>query len=166
MTATLRLEPLTAEAFRAFGDVIDSAAPCEKILINEGRTTRHHALAQIDRGPAPGEAAISLFHTQPVTAGFALRSMERHPLGSQAFINTSGSPYAVVVAPAGDFDERAIRGFIARPDQGVNYHRGTWHHYLLALGAPSVFVVIDRIGPGANCDERMLQEPLELVIPR
>jgi ureidoglycolate lyase len=165
VTRALQLQPLTAEAFRAFGDVIDAAAPCEKMVINEGHTTRHHALAQIDRGPAPGEAVISLFRARPVEAGFALRSMERHPLGSQAFINTGDNPYAVVVAPPGDFDEQAIRGFIARSDQGVNYHRGTWHHYLLALGAPSEFVVIDRVGPGANCDEQMLAEPLTLVLP-
>lgn len=166
MTRSLLLEPLTAEAFRAFGDVIDASAACDKVLINEGRTTRHHALAQVDRGPGPGEAAISLFRAQPVPAGFALRSMERHPLGSQAFINTSGNPYAVVVAPAGDFDEQAIRGFLARADQGVNYSRGTWHHYLLALGRPSDFVVVDRVGPGDNCDEQVLKEPLELVLPR
>jgi ureidoglycolate lyase len=47
----------------------------------------------------------------------------------------------------------------------VNYHRGTWHHYLLALGAPSEFVVVDRVGPGDNCDEQMLAEPLTLVLP-
>lgn len=166
MSRTLPLEPLTAEAFRAFGDVIDASVPCEQIPINEGRTTRHHALAQVERGPQGGEAAISLFRARPVEAGFTLRFLERHPLGSQAFINTGGYPYAIVVAPAGDLDEGAIRGFIARPDQGVNYHRGTWHHYLLALERPADFVVIDRIGPGSNCDERALEEPLTLVLPQ
>jgi len=165
VTRALHLQPLTAEAFRAFGDVIDASTPCEKIVINEGNTTRHHALAQVERGTADGEAAISLFRARPMESGFVLRFMERHPLGSQAFINTGGTAYAVVVAPAGELDEQAIRGFIARPDQGVNYHRGTWHHYLLALYLPSDFVVIDRIGPGDNCDERRLAEPLTLVLP-
>jgi ureidoglycolate lyase len=76
------------------------------MVINEGRTTRHHALAQSTRRSGGEAPVISLFRARPVEAGFALRAMERHPLGSQAFINTGGNPYAVVVAPPGDLDER------------------------------------------------------------
>ncbi len=36
--------------------------------------------------------------------------------------------------------------------QGVNYRRGVWHHSLIALNAPARFIVIDRGGPGDNCD--------------
>ena len=71
-------------------------------------------------------------------------------------------PYAVVVAPPGDLNEAAITGFLAGPDQSISYHRGTWHHYLLALQEPSDFVVVDRIGPGDNCDEQLLRTPLTL----
>ena len=120
---------------------------------------RHHALALVDCG---GEAGISLFRAQPVSDGFELRYLERHPLGSQAFINTSGRRFLVVVAPPGELDEDAIRAFIADPTQSVNYHRGTWHHYLLALDDVSDFVVVDRLGPGHNCDEQALATPLTL----
>ena len=95
---SLPLQPLTAENFAPFGAVIDAAAPCERLSINEDRTTRHHCLAAVDCGHRDGEAAISLFRATPVDADFTLRRMERHPLGSQAFINTSGNRYAVVVA--------------------------------------------------------------------
>ncbi|MDP5054725.1 MAG: ureidoglycolate lyase, partial [Congregibacter sp.] len=88
------LEPLTAEAFAPFGDLIDAQTPCEQYPINEGLTQRHHALAAIDCSTNGGAAALSLFRAQAIDAGFVLRSMERHPLGSQAFINTSGNPYA------------------------------------------------------------------------
>ena len=160
----LQLAPLSTDAFKPFGEVIDSEVPCEKIAINEGNTLRHHALAQVDCAEADGSAAISLFRAQPIDSSFVLRFMERHPLGSQAFINTGGNPYVIVVAPPGDLDETAIRGFIAKPSQGVSYRRGTWHHYLMALQKPSDFVVVDRVGPGNNCDEQTLSEPIQLVL--
>lgn len=161
--ARLSLEPLTADAFAPYGDVIDASVPCEQFPINEGRTQRHHALATVDC--ASGDAVISLFRATPIEAGFQLRTLERHPLGSQAFINTSGNAYAIVVAPPGDFDETALRGFLARPDQSINYHRGTWHHYLLALHEASDFVVVDRVGDGNNCEEQRLQTPRVLDLP-
>ncbi len=158
----LNPEPLSSEAFAEFGDVIDATAPCEQLSINDGRTQRHHALAAIDCVPADAPTGISLFRATPVDGSFVMQRMERHPLGSQAFINTSGRRYAIVVAPPGDLDESRIRAFIARPEQSVNYHRGTWHHYLLALDAPSDFVVVDRLGPDDNCDEQDLVTPLRL----
>ena len=65
-------------------------------------------------------------------------------------------PYLVVVAPKGDFDIEKLAVFIAQPHQGVNYHRGTWHHYCLALNCVSDFLVVDRIANDGvsenNCD--------------
>lgn len=164
----LRPEPLSAAAFAPYGDVIDADSARESYPINDGRTIRHHALARVDCAAVGGEAGISLFRAQPVEDGFVLQRLERHPLGSQAFINISGHPFVVVVAPPGALDERAIRAFLARPDQGVNYRRGTWHHYLLALEAPSDFIVVDRLGPEQNCDEQDLVIPrvLDLAAPR
>lgn len=160
----LPLQALNAAAFRSFGSVIDADAPCEQWLINDGRTRRHHALAPV-RCDAGGVPAISLFRTRPIGADFVLRRMERHPLASQAFINVSGAPFAVVVAPPGPLDEAAIRGFFVSPSQSISYAPGVWHHYLLALERASDFVVVDRIGPGDNCDEQVLKEPLTLELP-
>ena len=160
----LVLKPLTAAGFAEFGDLIDGDTPCERYPINEGLTQRHNALARVDCAAEGGTPALSLFRAQAVTSGFVLRSMERHPLGSQAFINTSGHPYAIVVAPPGPLDESAIQGFLGSANQSISYHRGTWHHYLLALEAASDFVVVDRLGPGNNCDETALQSTLRLVL--
>lgn len=55
--------------------------------------------------------------------------------------------------------------FLARPGQGVNYAKGTWHHFLLALEAESDFLVIDREGPGENLDEIELA-PADQVMVR
>ncbi|MEM1143317.1 MAG: ureidoglycolate lyase [Pseudomonadota bacterium] len=162
----LALSALTADAFSAFGDVVDSTVVCDQYPINAGRTTRHHALSRVDCSNEDGEPVISIFRASPVEDGFVMHGMERHPLGSQTFVNLSPYPYAIVVAPVGEFDESKIVGFIARPQQSITYHRGTWHHYLLALEGASDFVVIDRVGPGENCDEVALANPLKLTLPR
>ena len=53
-----------------------------------------------------------------------------------------------------DFKENADGDFEAEFTMWrVNYHAGTWHHPLLALDGISDFLVIDRAGPGNNCDE-------------
>lgn len=158
------LEPLSARSFAPFGEVIDAATTCERYPINEGRTERHHALATVDCAAADGQPVLSLFRARPVDGSFVLRRLERHPLASQAFINISGNPYAIVVAPAGDLVESSVRGFLAGPRQSISYHRGTWHHYLLALEGHSDFVVVDRVGPGDNCDEQTLAQPLQLAL--
>lgn len=67
----------------------------------------------------------------------------------------SPQPYLVVVAAPGDTpDPACIRCFVARPGQGVNYARGTWHHPLIALHDGSDFLVLDRGGAAseANCE--------------
>jgi ureidoglycolate lyase len=64
----------------------------------------------------------------------------------------------VVVAEAGEFDSKRLRAFLAGPQQGVNYRKGTWHHYSLALDRVCEFMVIDRGGPEKNCDEVFLEQ--------
>ncbi|WP_367846535.1 ureidoglycolate lyase [Rhodoferax sp. WC2427] len=156
---TLAIEPLTAEAFRPFGDVIEASASVRHFSINDGFAQRFHDLAQIDVGSGGGRAILSIFQALPRQLPMQLVLLERHPLGSQAFMPLSGLPYLVVVAEAGPVPVLAqIRCFRAAPGQGVNYARGTWHHPLIALQAPSDFLVVDRGGaPGdANCDEHPL----------
>ena len=154
----LKIEPLTAAAFAPFGDVIAAADAERHFTINGGNTERYHDLATIDPGP-DGRAIVSIFRGQPRQLPFTVEMMERHPLGSQAFVPLSGAPYLVVVAPKRDtLGVGDLRVFLARGDQGVNYARGVWHHPLLALDGVSDFLVIDRAGEGPNCDEVRLQE--------
>ena len=143
---------LTSEAFSAFGDVIEVNAGAKKIEINDGFTQRYHDLAKVDVNDNEGHTLINIFRTTPLAQPIAIKMMERHPLGSQAFIPMGLNSYLVVVAPAGDFDLNAIEVFIANANQGVNYHKGTWHHYCLALDGESDFLVVDRGGKGDNCE--------------
>jgi ureidoglycolate lyase len=150
--------PLTAEAFAPYGDVLHCDTAAELRHINYGHTERFHNLAALDLAQDGGVPLVSIFRTKPMERPIRIRVMERHPLSSQAFYPLSGRPYLVVVAGRGDFDAANLRAFIAAGDQGVNYHRGVWHHYSLSLGATSDFLVIDRGGPEANCDEVFIED--------
>jgi len=156
---TLTVAPLTREAFAPFGEVIEASDAVQHFTINAGNTERYHDLANIEPG-ADGRVIVSIFRGQPRTLPFTVQMMERHPKASQAFIPMSGKPYLVVVAPAGEPPQvEDLKVFLARGDQGVNYATGVWHHPLLALEAVCDFLVVDRSGPGHNCDEVQLDTP-------
>ena len=163
MTRTLIPAPLTQAAFARFGDVIQAAGAAR--LINEGHAERFHDLASLDLSADGGRAIVSIFRSTPPSFPLAIKTMENHPLSSQAFVPLSGRAFLVVVAPAGPFDARALAAFVASGGQGVNFHKGVWHHFNLALGAPSDFLVIDREGPGRNLEEITLSETIMLAAP-
>ena len=154
---TLHVEPLTPEAFAPFGELIEASDAAQHFTINAGNTERYHDLARIEPGP-DGRVIVSIFRGQPRTLPFTVNMMERHPLASQAFVPMSGKPYLVVVAPAGEAPKvEDLKVFLARGNQGVNYATGVWHHPLLALEGVCDFIVIDRSGPGHNCEEVQLE---------
>jgi len=156
----LKPEALTAEAFAPYGEVIETSNAREVRVINYGHTQRFHDLAGVEVGE--GKALLSIFRSNPLPRPIPIKVMEVHPLGSQAFVPLSERPYLVVVAGQGDFQLENLKVFLAAPGQGVNYHKGCWHHYSLALDETSDFLVIDRDGPGNNCLEVFLDE--EIVI--
>ena len=157
-------EPLTREAFARFGEVIDTDG-ADAFLINQGRTERFHALAGVELLGDDCRAILSIFRGQPLEP-LQITLMERHPLGSQAFVPLSSQPFLAVVAPPGEFDESAIRVFLARGDQGLSYGAGTWHAPLLPLEADADYLVVDRQGPGNNCDEVILGCAIMPMLPR
>ncbi|WP_116136837.1 ureidoglycolate lyase [Trinickia diaoshuihuensis] len=161
MSHVLRIEPITRAAFAPFGDVI-TLEGARHFPINGGTTERYHDLAAIDVGEAGGRPLLNVFRGQPRALPFEVTMMERHPLGSQAFIPLGPARYLVVVAPAGRFDERQLRAFAVEGTVGVNYARGVWHHPLIALDAVADFLVIDRGGREPNCDEIELAAPYRL----
>ena len=145
-------EPLTAEAFAPFGNVIQASDDAVKLDINQGKAVRYDRLAEIDVADGGGVGVINMFRARPLDS-LVLKVFERHPLGSQSFVPLSGRPFLVAVAPAGIFDPSAIRLFEVEGHQGVHYRKGVWHHSLIALDPDSDFLVIDRAGPGDNCEE-------------
>lgn len=162
----LQPEPLTAEAFAPFGDVIEAGAAPESI--NAGTTEKYADLARLDLQQAGGDAQVSLYHGQPYPLPFTVRMLERHPLSSQLFMPRARQPFIVMVAAAGAPPApRSVRAFVTNGDQGVNYAAGTWHHPLIAIGSPAWFLVLERKAQDRNCDEHYFnQDPaLMLVAP-
>lgn len=149
---------LTKDAFAPFGDVIETdGAP--HYPINQGTTERYHNLANVDVNDQDGQPLISIFRGQPRPQPIALLIMERHPLASQAFVPMDKRDYLVVVAkPSETVTPEDLVAFKARGDQGVNYHKGVWHHPLLVLQPDSDFLIVDRGGEGHNLDEVWFDE--------
>ncbi|MBZ4021619.1 Ureidoglycolate hydrolase [Rhodobacter sp. TJ_12] len=158
--ALLEIEPLTAEAFAPFGDLIEVAGPPTK-MINAGMCGRHDDLARLDFDPDQGgRAGISLFDAQARALPYALDLVERHPLGSQAFLPLDGVPFLVCVAEDDGGTPVRFRAFLTAPGQGVNLLRNTWHGVLAPMGAPGRYAVVDRIGGGVNLEEYPLDPPI------
>ncbi len=157
MTRDIVVEPRTARAFAEFGDIIAASGSPTKI-INGGRCERFSNLARLDID-ASGNAGVSLFRSEAVTLPLQLTMLERHPLGSQAFIPMSADPFLVIVAPDAGEAPGTPRAFLTEPGQGVNYKRGCWHGVLTPLDRATLFAVVDRIGPGANLEEHHLATP-------
>lgn len=141
-------QPLSAESFAPFGQVIDCDGH-DSYAVNGGSSRRFSDLAQLECDAA-GRLALSIFRANAREAPFALTVLERHPLGSQAFVPLNGLRFLVAVADSPE-DAGRLRVFVSNGRQGINFRRGVWHHPLLALEAGD-FLVADRIGEGCNCE--------------
>jgi ureidoglycolate lyase len=152
------LQPLTKAAFAPFGDVLEASGEPDRI-INAGLCGRFHDLARLDFTGENARAGISLFRSKARTLPYTLDMMERHPLGSQAFLPMSPDPFMVIVAPDDAGQPGTPVAFLTSPGQGVNYHRNTWHGVLTPLVDNALFAVVDRIGEGSNLEEFVFDEP-------
>ena len=111
-----------------------------------------------------GDVAISVTRCRTPTAlPLRVDMVERHPLGSQAFVPLTPCRMVVVVAPPGEgVNASDLRAFVTNGKQGINYHRGTWHMPLIAFDAGQEFLIIDRGGDEPNCEQHMLDETVML----
>lgn len=151
---------LTAERLAPFGDVLEADGAPDK-LINQGLCGRYHDRARLDFDG--GRAGLSLFKAELRALPCRLEMMERHPLGSQAFIPMSEEAFLVIVAQdAGNRPGRPL-AFLTRPGQAINFHKNTWHGVLTPIAGNGLFAVIDRIGPGENLQEHWFDTPYEVV---
>jgi len=156
MNQQLLIEPLDASSFTPFGDVIEAAGEPD-MMINRGYCKRFHDIATLDMNE--GRAGISIFAGTHYALPLKLAMVERHPLGSQAFLPLSESPYLVIVAADNSGVPERPRVFQPSPGQGVNYHRNVWHGVLTPLKVDALFAVVDRIGDGENLEEHWFDEP-------
>ena len=160
----IRARALTSDRFAGFGEVFAAGDGVAK-TINRGRCQRYSDWASL-AFLRDGRASLSLFESEPVALPLKLDFLERHPLGTQAFIPMSGNPYLVVVAPGLEDGSPGLpEAFVAGPGQCINIGLGVWHGVLSPIGKRSVFAVVDRAGPGDNVEEFELGSPCWISLP-
>lgn len=157
---SIRAKPLTAIAFQPFGDVLDNSG-IPDMLINQDMCERYHNRANLDFGPN-GKCAISIFDAKPRSLPYKLYMMERHPLGSQAFIPMHENPFLIITANDDNGKPGTIQAFLTAPGQAINFHRNIWHGVLTPLTSPGLFSVIDRIPSKNNLQEYWFDKPIEI----
>jgi ureidoglycolate lyase len=140
---------INKENFKDFGDMIttDDIKPLE---INDGYAKRYDGIANLDAKKDDGESIISIFSALKRSFPMKVDMMEKHPLGSQAFIPMKETTFLAFVAPKGDEpDLNKVEAFIIPKGIGVNYNAGIWHFPLIATEDMN-FLVVDRKGSGDN----------------
>lgn len=150
---SLRPQSLTAEAFAPFGDVIETASKTA-LAINDDMAQRYDDLALVDATDEGGRPNVSIFVSKPRPLPVVIDMVERHPLGSQLFVPLGAYPYLVAVTDGTPpFEAADLSVFLVADGRGVNYRKGLWHLPLCTLFELGRFLVVDRGGPGDNCDE-------------
>jgi len=135
--------------FSSYGDLI-STDDINPMNINEGYAKRFDNLANLDTSKDSGKTIVSIFSALKRTFPMKIHMMEKHPLGTQAFIPMKETTFLAFVAPSGESPEiDKIQSFIIPPKTGINYKPGIWHFPLISTENIN-FLVIDRKGSGDN----------------
>ena len=135
--------------FSSYGDLI-STDDINPMNINEGYAKRFDNLANLDTSKDLGKTIVSIFSALKRTFPMKIHMMEKHPLGTQAFIPMKETTFLAFVAPSGESPEiDKIQSFVIPPKRGINYKPGIWHFPLISTENIN-FLVIDRKGSGDN----------------
>jgi ureidoglycolate lyase len=157
MTITITPKKITKENFAKFGELIttDNIKP---ISINDGFAKRFDGIANLDTSNNGGQATISIFSALKRTFPMNIDMLERHPLGSQAFIPMKETTFLSFVAPNEEKpDLNKVEAFIIPSGLGINYKTGTWHFPLISTEDMN-FLIVDRKGPGDNLKIHKLEK--------
>ena len=85
---------ISKENFSKFGDVI-STKDINSIDINNGYAKRYDNIANLNTSKDNGETTISIFSALKREFPMKIDMMEKHPLGSQAFIPMKETTFCV-----------------------------------------------------------------------
>jgi ureidoglycolate hydrolase len=138
-TIRLKVRPLTADAFRPYGQMLESKQPI---------------FPEVE--PGEGRVAMELLKLKRPANPRRISMMATHFSYNQTFIPVRGT-MALIVAPpprnrdAGqenyDLDYDRAAAFFVEPGQAAFIEKGTWHS-AVALGAECEFINITRKDPG------------------
>lgn len=146
---TLKAKPLTAEAFKPYGQVLMGPS---------GAIERHEFAAFVDnRRGDKAKPNFTFMRSRLAQAPAAVKAMERHVFSNQIFVPMNGTSYLVAVCPStpsGDPDLGRIEAFVATGGQAVNIDADVWHAPNTPLGAPGEFVML-RFDDGSVADTEL-----------
>ena len=141
----LIVEPLAAELFAPFGEVLTIPEPT-------GRTYFDRALSNLRPSARP---SLSLLRKVDLSSlPLVATQMERHEFSSQSFVPIEVGRWLVVIAPharEGGPDMRRARAF------------NVWHHPLTILDHPAAFAVYMWL-EGGKGDEEFFTLPTPVTI--
>jgi ureidoglycolate lyase len=157
---TIVAEPLTAEAFKPFGAVVEGPPAPGRVYVSD----------TLANGRAHAPVCLSVATVDPrKELPLEVKVLERHEHSSQTFIPLSVSRYLVLAtldAPGGGPDVARLRAFVAHAGQGVTYAMGTWHHPVTVLDAPASFAVLMwRDGTAGDEEFVPVKTPVTVVVP-
>ena len=145
----IRPKLINKENFKKFGDMI-TTKDIKPLEINNGYAKRYDDIAKLDTKKDNGETIICIFSALKRSFPMKIDMMEKHPLGSQAFIPMKETTFLSFVAPEGEKpDLSKIEAFIIPKGIGINYNPGIWHFPLISTEDMN-FLVVDRKGDGDN----------------
>jgi ureidoglycolate hydrolase len=142
---TIKVQPMTEESFRPFGELLSAKArpPDFRGITSDGWKTAFES-----------DGATSLMLLRSRYEGFRFTRLERHFGVTQTFIPVGQVPAVVAVAaPTDPYDKEAIpalqevRGFLIDGTVGYVLKRGTWHsldRYPLAPPGSEIVIITSR----------------------
>ena len=145
----IKAKKITKKNFSKFGQLIDTSKK-NPININDGYAKRFDNLINVDAFKNKGKAIVSIFKAKKRRFPMKIDMMEKHPLGSQAFVPMKETSFLVFVAPKGSQPNlNKIESFRIPKQTGINLNPGIWHFPLISMKDMN-FLVIDRKGKGKN----------------
>jgi ureidoglycolate lyase len=153
----LKIEPIDAEAFAPFGQILPPTLP---------GAGRQELIEELQNERASARPRLSIATTEPKTLPLTALKMERHVHSSQVFAPLDCANYLVVVAPHGDAempDLEKIRAFRVPGDTAINYKADTWHHPLSPLERVGRFAILTFVD-GTASDEQFVDLPQPVLI--
>ena len=149
MKMKIKPKKVNKKNFKKFGQIIDTSKK-KYFRINNGFAKRYNDLGKIDTSIKKGKTIVSIFSAKKRRFPMKIDMMEKHPLGSQAFIPMKETSFLVFVAPKGSRPNlKKIQAFRIPKQTGINLNSGIWHFPLISMKDMN-FLVIDRKGKGKN----------------
>lgn len=152
-------EPLSAEAFAAFGHVSETESL-------SGLLPLPYAYESTDDAEIP---VLNIVKLDGITGRAEVSHLEIHPHSNQTFLPLDLSSSLIVVcdaAPGGGPDVSTLKAFVAKPNQIVTYRQGVLHHRLTPIGAQGTFAMtMNQTGRGDDTVIYELAQPVTVTIP-